>query len=124
MDAEVLARFGVVPGRLQQGHLDGYRIQIGQKATLLPDSGATVHGILAYVHPHELETLYSAEDLSAYHPIHVLAQVMEGGHVQAVCYIAEEDSLPLDREYGFKLAQLARKLGLPTDYCRELEALQ
>jgi hypothetical protein len=123
MDAEVLARFGVVPNRLQQASLDGYRIQIGQKATLVADSEATVHGILADLQHHELETLYATGDLSAYYQIQVLATVEGSGHIHAVCYIAEEDQAPRNREYAFDLAQLARKLSLPASYCREIEAL-
>ena len=123
MDAELLHGKGVVATEPRAARLDGYRLVIDTRATLIPADGDRVHGIVMRVSAADLRRLYSKASVSAYRAQAVKVAVSEGGDVDAACYIAPAQSPggAANRDYAERLLRCAEKLGLPAEY---LEAIR
>jgi hypothetical protein len=57
MDASVLASKGINPSRATIGHVDGYSLRIGRRATLVPDAGNRAYGVLMSLRAHDEKAL-------------------------------------------------------------------
>jgi hypothetical protein len=66
----------------------------------------------------ELERLYNAPGLEFYRPEAVVAQLVEGGGVPALCYNLLQAPEPHERnpEYAKRLQAVLTKLGFPVEY--------
>lgn len=115
MDVELLRNQGVVPMNARRAFVDGFALHVGQRAALIPKSGARAYGMLIALTHHEITQLYAAPGLNQYLPEAVLAQTMEGLAVPALCYNVEEPSAASERnpEYAAKLKAVLRGLGFP-----------
>ena len=118
MDVELLRRNGMVPMNTRRAFVDGFTLQIGQRATLLPKAGARSYGMLISLTHSELQQLYSAPGLEQYLPEAVLAQTIEGQIIPALCYNLAEPPNAADRnpEYVSKLKTVLEALGFPAEY--------
>src|SRR5262245_13104527 len=97
MDADVLRGAGVAPADPRRAYVDGFALRIGQRATLLPLTGARAYGMIFALTHAELERLYAAPGLEQYRPEAVLAHPLEGAPVPALCYNLRDAPRPDER---------------------------
>ena len=116
MDTEVLRRHGFQPLNACKATLDGYRLVIGARATLVPDDHGVVHGIATELTQEELQRLYAAPGLEAYRPDAVLLRV-GGAALPALCYnLMSPPAVGSNPDYSEKLRALCTELGMPASY--------
>ncbi|HET6837410.1 MAG TPA: gamma-glutamylcyclotransferase family protein [Gemmatimonadales bacterium] len=123
MDQELLRSKGLRPERVERGSVEGLALRIGQRAALVPDDRARVHGLVMTLTLEELSRLYADPGVQAYRPEPVLVQLESGGTIAAMCYNLPQPPSPSERnpEYAAKLRALAAKVGLPKEYVAELQ---
>ncbi len=121
MSVEVLRQSGARPVDPRRSYVDGYRLAIGERATLIPCHGGRCYGMLIGLTYAELDRLYGSPGLTDYRPAPVLAQTVGGTAVPALCYILPAP--PRERAnagYAARLQELARELGFPAEYVESL----
>jgi len=123
MDEELLRAKGVRPEGGELAMVNGFTLQIGRRATLVPTPGGLVYGLVFSLTLSELDLLYSEPSVRAYRPTAVMAKLASGGVIAALCYDLPQPPSSLERnpEYAAKLRALAQKIGLPDDYVASLE---
>jgi hypothetical protein len=122
MDANMLRTKGVHPLNLRQARVDGAALRLGERATLVPEVGASVHGILMSLAHSELDRLYSEPSVSAYRPEPVLAILGGREGVPALCFNLPDapNEFQPNMKYAAKLRATAERLGLPADYIAKI----
>ena len=126
MDAVMLESLGLRPREVGAARLDGYRLQIGERATLFAAEGKSSYGFLHDLSAEEASALYSRPEVRAYVPQTVMATLLADSSVhQAICYVLpqEETGSNTNVEYAAKLAALVSRLGLPAQYSKEIQRL-
>jgi hypothetical protein len=123
MDAELLRSKGASPQNIRLAGVPGFRLRIGERATLFGDPDARAYGVLMELTHEEIEQLYSEPSVRAYRPEAILAELDDGSRLPALCFNLVEPPHPKEHnsEYAAKLRELARRLELPTEY---LDAIQ
>ena len=123
MDLDVLRQAGANPSNARRAYVDGFSLRIGQRATLVPSPGGRAYGMLITLTHGELESLYSAPGLDSYRPEAVLAHLLEGGTVPALCYNLLETPAPEERnpEYAQRLGRVLAGLGFPSGYIESVK---
>lgn len=118
MDEELLRAKGVRPASPRQACVRGFALRIGQRATLVPDSGARAYGVLMELSHAEIERLYAEPSVQMYRPEAVVAELADGARVAALCFNLPATPGPGESNdaYARQLRDLARRLGLPADY--------
>ena len=118
MDVELLRQSGAKPSNVRRAYVADFALRIGQRATLVPSSGARAYGMVIALTHAELERLYGAPGLELYRPEAVVAQLLDGGAVPALCYNLVEAPEPHERnpEYAKRLRSVLAKLGFPVEY--------
>ena len=118
MDRDMLRESQVVAANPRRAYVDGYALRIGRRATLVPASNARAYGMVFALTHAELERLYSAPGLEQYRPEAVLAHLMEGEVLPALCYNLREApaSNESNAEYATRLRAALARLGFPSDY--------
>ena len=118
MDADLLRSKGADPVKIRPACVPGFALRIGHRATLLQNPGARAYGLLMELTHGEIEQLYSEPSVRAYRPEAVLTELADGSHVPALCFnlIVPPGPDEANPEYAAKLRDLARRLGLPSDY--------
>ena len=118
MDEDLLKAKGVQPTSVRQACVRGFALRIGQRATLVPISGARAYGLLMELSHEEIERLYADPSVSMYRPEAVVAELADGVQVPALCFNLQVAPQPGESNdaYATKLRDLARCLGLPADY--------
>jgi hypothetical protein len=122
MDVAVLRNSGVIPMDPRRAYVDDFALRIGNRATLVPSSGARAYGMLiALTHP-ELDQLYGAPGLEQYRPEAVLARLVDGGSVPALCYnlLTEPKADERNSDYAARLQQVLLNLRFPADYINSI----
>ncbi len=114
MDPDVLKTKGVVPRNPRKAVAKGYRLRIGNMATLLREPNAEAHGIVYQLTHAEVHRLYGGSGLDAYVAEPIMVETEGHGKVAALCCNllippAEGESNP---EYQLKLTQCIQKLGV------------
>ena len=121
MDETLLRAQGLEPQGLERATVEGFALQIGQRATLVPSADRTVQGVLFSLTLAELNKLYSDPSVAAYQPHAVLARLPDGQSVPALCYSLPNPPPPEPNpEYVAKLRAIAEKVRLPRDYIDSL----
>jgi hypothetical protein len=116
MDESLLASKGISPSRATVGHVDGYGLRIGRRATLVPDDGNRAYGVLMSLRADDVRALYSAESVADYVSESVSVVLPDGTIESAVCYNLPTRKLEgANSEYANSLLILAGRLGLPHD---------
>jgi hypothetical protein len=122
MDADALREKGLEPTNIRPANVKGMALRLGDRATLVRDPAGRVHGMLMALAPAELDRLYAEPGVSAYRPEAVVAELADGSLVPALCF-----NLPTpvqtrrtDPEYAARLQAVARRLGLPEDYVKNI----
>lgn len=123
MDAAVLASRGIHATDPAVAWLDGYRLRIGERATLLPEPGSRAYGVLMKMAPQDVKALYSEPSVADYVAEPVVATLPGDNRVSAVCYNLPAAKLTgTNPEYAAALLSLATRLGLPDGYLEEIRS--
>ena len=121
MDESILRDQGLQPQRAEQASVDGFALQIGQRATLVPSAGSSVHGMVFSLTLAELSRLYSEPSVQAYRPHAVLARLPDGQSVPALCYsLPSPSQSEANPAYAATLRAVAEKVRLPREYIDSL----
>jgi hypothetical protein len=118
MDAELLRANGLHPNNGRQACVSGMALRIGRRATLVPDPARSVHGFVFGLSHDEVERLYAEPSVSAYRPEAVIAQLVDGSYIPALCFNLppSDETAEANPEYAEKLRMVAGRLGLPAEY--------
>ena len=118
MDVDLLRQSGAEPANPRRAYVAEFALRIGQRATLVPSHGARAYGMVIALTHAELKQLYDAPGLEHYRPEAVLAQVIEGHPVPALCYNLLQAPEPHERnsDYALRLKAVLTKLGFPENY--------
>ena len=117
MDETLLASKGIQPTFSGFGYVEGFRLHIGERATLLPAPDSRSYGVLMEVTADQAARLYSDPSVRDYVAEPVVVHLREEEQVSAVCY-----NLPASRvsgtnpEYAAALLALATRLRMPESY--------
>jgi hypothetical protein len=122
MDVEALRANGLRPIDARQACVAGMALQIGRRATLVPDPAKTVHGFVMGLSHEEVDRLYAEPSVAAYRPEAVMAQLKDRSCVPALCFNLPPSDEPMESnpEYAEKLRAVADRLGLPADYAASI----
>jgi hypothetical protein len=118
MDAEALRANGFHPVNARQACVAGMALQIGRRATLVPDAAKCVYGFVIGLSHAEVERLYAEPSVAAYRPEAVSAQLADRSCIPALCFNLppSDQAVEANPEYAGKLRAVAGRLGLPADY--------
>ena len=117
MDESLLASRGIDPSNSTVGYVDGYRLRIGKRATLVPKGASRAYGVLMTIGPQDAATLYSDESVSDYVPEPVSVTLPSGVIESATVYNLPAGKLEgSNSAYAASLLQLATNLGFPAEY--------
>lgn len=121
MDRSLLASKGISPSSARVGHVAGYGLRIGTRATLVPDESQRAYGILMTLRAEDVRALYSEESVADYVPESVSVVLSDGAIETALCYNLPGSKLRgTNSQYANSLLTLAGKLGLPNDYLEQI----
>lgn len=125
MDRTLLTEKGLHPVPVGPAVLPGYRIQIGERATLVPSPSSRVYGVVMELSDQEAHALYAEPSVRSYEPERVRV-VLSGSDevVEAYCYKLppEADLTGTNPAYAKALSRLVEDLGLDAVYAREVAA--
>lgn len=118
MDASVLRERKALPVNPRRAYADDFALRIGRRALLVPSRGARAYGVVFGLTQGDLDLLYSEAGLEEYRPEAVLAQVLEGDAIPALCYNLPEAPPPEEQnpEYAARLRGVLTELDFPEDY--------
>ncbi len=117
MDRDALREQGFHPGASAIASVRDYELRIGQRATLVPQSGHTVWGTVMGLPPREIEALYSEPSVMDYRPEAVITRRKGNEQSAALCYnLMRVEALETNKAYAAALHEVAARLGLPIDY--------
>jgi AIG2-like family len=119
MDADLLRGRGASPQAVAPAYVDGFRLQLGERADLVSDAFHRTYGVLMNLTDAEVDRLYEDPTVRAYRPQIVTAhRIQDGGAVVARCYTLPEGTQPTppNPAYLERLREIGRRAGLPTAY--------
>lgn len=123
MDKDLLQEKGFNPNNTKKACLAGFGLRIGERATLERSDEECSYGTVIQLESDELDNLYGSDGVTDYVPQTVQVTEMTGGTIEAVSYILPMEKISgSNSQYATTLAGIARKLDLPEDYVREIEA--
>ena len=122
MDPQALSAKGLRPSDPRQACLSGFRLQIGKRATLVPDPHSAVHGFTMQLTQEEITLLYADPSVSAYRPEAVLVEFTDHSTAPALCFNLVTPPAPTETnaQYANQLRDLATRLGLPPQYVAKI----
>jgi len=125
MDESLLASKGIRPKDSEPGYVEGFRLHIGERATLLPAQDSRVYGVLMEVTADEATALYSDESVCDYVAEPVVVHLPGDKQVAAICYNLPASKLTgTNRQYAADLLALATKLGMPESYLAHIRSAE
>lgn len=86
MDESLLRDKGVEPRAGRRAVAPGFRLRIGERASLVPEFGAQAFGMVFKLDAGQATSLYEAPGLDQYHPTKVLACFEDGSNAYVVTY--------------------------------------
>ena len=117
MDEALLISKGIEPASSNIGYLDGYRLRIGKRATLVPEEGCRAYGVLMVIRREQATALYSDQTVADYVPEPVSVTLTDGGVEGAVCYNLPPGKLEgANSAYAKSLLRVAARLRFPEEY--------
>ncbi|MDH4255948.1 MAG: gamma-glutamylcyclotransferase [Gammaproteobacteria bacterium] len=121
MDERLLATKGIEPADVKLGFVDGHRLRIGERATLIRRPGGRVYGAMMDIAPAEATALYAEDSLADYLPEAVVVELMDGKRVEATCYILPPAKVSgTNRRYAEALLEVATRLDFPESYLDQI----
>ena len=125
MDESLLASKGIHPGASRIAYVDGFSLQIGERATLVPDAACRAHGVLMEIAAEDIDRLYAEPGVADYIAQPVVVTLSGGIREPADCYNLPAEKLEgANAEYAAALLALATKLGLPDEYLGHIRQQQ
>lgn len=123
MDKDLLKEKGLSPYNMKKAYLAGFGLRIGERATLERSEKECSYGTVIQLESDELENLYGSDGVTDYVPQTVLVTEMTGETIEAVSYILPMEYISgSNSKYAMTLAGIAKKLDLPEEYIKEIEA--
>jgi hypothetical protein len=118
MDAEALRANGFQPIDVRQACVPGMALQIGRRATLIPDPAKCAYGFVIGPSHQEVDRLYAEPSVASYRPEAVIAHVADRSCIPALCFNLppSDEIVEANPEYAEKLRAVAGRLDLPVDY--------
>jgi Gamma-glutamyl cyclotransferase, AIG2-like len=118
MDEQVLAAHGIAAVMPRRAFADGFRLCIGQRASLVPDGGARAYGMVYALTPSELDRLYGQPGLEAYRAEPIPVRGFDGSDLTALCYNLAIAPGPEEgnANYAARLREVLTRLGFPEAY--------
>ena len=115
MDDALLRQKGATPRDGRIAAVRDFSLVIGARATLVPRSDGTVHGVVYWLTHAEIDALYSDGSVDVYRSEAVLAHVADGTVVPALCFNLPSPPSAGERnaDYAARLRALAERIGLP-----------
>jgi len=121
MDERLLATKGIKPSRTSLGFVDGYRLRIGERATLVRRAGSRAYGAMMNLAPGEVAALYAEDSVADYLPEPVVVELMDGNQVEATCYNLPADKITgANSAYADSLLEVATRLNFPESYLDQI----
>lgn len=122
MDEALLREAGTRPSNPRRAQVSGFALRIGERATLVPVPGARAYGMVIALAHAELDRLYGAPGLDRYRPEAVIAELLAGESVPALCYNLIQAPEPHERnlEYARRLRDVLLKCGFPAEYAEAI----
>lgn len=124
MDMDLLQQRGLAPRYPQVARLDGYDIDIRERATLIRSAAASVYGIVTGLTHKDLDTLYADPSVRDYRPEAVVVTLADARQVPAWCYtLPQGTGARRNTAYVVRLVEVAKALAFPGDYVDRLQRL-
>jgi hypothetical protein len=123
MDERILRDKGVDPRQPRKAAVPGYRLRIGQRATLIPQFGAQALGLVFTLTDQELHSLYAGAGLDMYQPRSVIALLENGTFAAVTTFILGTPPAESERnaDYAVQLKALVERLGFPASYVQSVD---
>jgi hypothetical protein len=124
MDMSVLQQRGLALRHPQVACLDGYNIDIRERATLICNAASRVYGIVTRLTHEDISTLYADPSVRDDRPEAVVVTLADARQVPAWC-----DTLPQvtgarrNTVYARRLVEVAKTLAFPGNYLDRLQRL-
>ena len=124
MDMGLIQQRGLAPHNPQAARLDGYDIDIRDRATLIRHAAARVYGMVTGLTHEDIGRLYADPSVRDYRPEAVLVTLADDRQVPAWC-----DTLPQvtgarrNTVYAVRLVEVAKTLAFPGAYLDRLQKL-
>jgi hypothetical protein len=125
MDRSLLVEKGLHPEVIGPAVAPGYRIHIGERATLLRSASSRAWGIVMELNDEEAHTLYSDPSVREYVRERLQVELLDTGEAaEAYCYNLPRDLglAGANPAYAAELSQLARALRFDPAYVEEIAA--
>ncbi len=125
MDRSLHTEKGLHPKTVGPAVLSGYRIHIGERATLLPSRSSRAYGIVMELSDPEARALYSEPSVREYKRERVQVELLASNAVvEAYCYnLPRELGLAgANPAYANELARLVEALHFDLAYAQEIAA--
>lgn len=125
MDRALLAGKGLHPELVGPAVLAGYRIHIGERATLLRSASHRAFGIVMRLTDQEARALYAEPSVRQYVPEPVQVELLDTGDaIEAACYnLPRELALAgTNPAYATRLSRLVEALQFDPAYVAEIAA--
>jgi len=118
MDPDLLVGKGIPPRDPRRAIAESYALRIGQRATLVPESGARAHGMVYALTRAELDRLYSQPGLEDYRAEPIAVRGYDGSTRTAMCYNLAAAPRPghASADYAARLREVLNRLGFPPEY--------
>jgi hypothetical protein len=124
MDMGVLQQRGLAPRHPQVARLDGYDIDIRERATLIRHATARVYGLVTELTQEDIGTLYGDPSVRDYRPEAVVVTLADDRQVLAWCDILPQvTGARRNMGYAVKLVEVAKTLAFPGEYLDRLQRL-
>lgn len=124
MDMGMLQQRGLTPHNPQVARLDGYDLDIRERATLIRKAGARAYGIVTALTHEDISTRYADPRVRESRPEAVVVTLADARQVPAWC-----DTLPQvtgasrNPVYARRLVEVAKTHAFPKDYLERLQSL-
>lgn len=121
MDEQLLASKGIAARNAAVGYADGFRLRIGERATLQRCAGARAYGVMMEVSSDDLMELYAERSVADYEPESLTVELLDGRSAEASCYNLPPDKVTgTNKSYAEALLKLAKQLGFPESYLGQI----
>ena len=122
MDEELLATKGIEPSEVALGFVEGFSLRIGERATLVRDSGGRAYGAMMDITPAEASDLYAEDSVADYVPESVVVELKDCAKTEAICYNLPDNKVTgTNKEYAESLLAVATRLGFPASYLEQIK---
>ena len=117
MDENLLKKKGLNPSKPTVGYLNGYSLEIGERATLFKSDNEFTYGTIMNITEEEISNLYSDASVTDYVPEKVMITTLDNENVEAVVYNLQLEKLKgKNSEYAKSLLKVAQNYGFPNSY--------